>query len=125
MSWIGRKKIAFIPVHRPNAHPPDHPVPADWKNEIFRRLFFDPAPVTGADRSLRAYIQAASSGRADFDAIVLEPQILDQQDVPVDALESQFGSSLRGQGCAAAALVMLGQPPTGTSQRGGFWARFD
>src|SRR5262245_60517773 len=52
-------------------------------------------------------------------------EVLDQQDVPPDALESKLGSSLRAQGFAAAALVMLGQPPTGQGQRGGFWARFD
>jgi len=125
MSWIGRKKIAFIPVHRPNAHPPDDPVPADWPNEIRRRAFFDPDTSTRMDRSLRAYIHAASSGLADLDGVVQPMLILDQQDVPVDALEGQFGNQLRSQGFDAGAIVMLGQPPTGTSQRGGFWARFD
>jgi hypothetical protein len=125
MSWIGRKKIAFIPVHRPNAHPPDDPVPADWPNEIRRRAFFDPDATTRVDRSLRAYIHAASSGLADLDGIVQPMVILDQQDVPVDALEGQLGNQLRSQGFDAGAIVMLGQPPTGTSQRGGFWARFD
>ena len=125
MSWIGRKKIAFIPVHRPNAHPPDDPVPADWPNEIRRRAFFDPDTSTRMDRSLRAYIHAASSGLADLDGVVQPMLILDQQDVPVDALEGQLGNQLRSQGFDAGAIVMLGQPPTGTSQRGGFWARFD
>jgi hypothetical protein len=124
-TWLGRKKLAFIPVHRPNAFPPDEPIPADWPGAILQRVFFDPVPSTGANRSLRAYIQAASSGRADLDAAVMPMQIIDKQDVPVDALEGQFGAQLRGQGFDAAALVMLGQPPTGTSQRGGFWARFD
>src|ERR1039458_4923684 len=95
MSWIGRKKIAFIPVHRPNAHPPDDPVPADWPNEIRRRAFFDPDATTRVDRSLRAYIQAASSGLADLDGVVQPMLILDQQDVPVDALEGQLGNQLR------------------------------
>ena len=125
MSWIGRKRIAFIPVHRPNAHPPDDPVPANWPNEILRRTFFDPDATTRMDRSLRAYIHAASSGLADLDGIVQPMVILDQQDVPVDALEGQLGNQLRSQGFDAGAIVMLGQPPTGTSQRGGFWARFD
>ena len=125
MSWIGRKRIAFIPVHRPNAHPPDDPVPADWPNEIRRRVFCDPDTTTRMDRSLRAYIHAASSGLADLDGVVQPMVVLDEQDVPVDALEGQFGAQLRSQGFDAGALVMLGQPPTGTSQRGGFWARFD
>ena len=124
-AWSGRKKLAFIPLHRPNAHPPDEAVPPDWANQILRRVLFDPDLNTRADRSLRAYIHAASLGRADLDAVVLPRQVLDQQDVPVDALEAPMGAALRAQGCHAAAIVMLGQPPTGTSQRGGFWARFD
>jgi len=123
--WLGRKKIAFIPVHRPNAHPPDDPVPADWPNEIMRRILFDPSPSSGADRSLRAFILAASSGRADLDAVVLPMQVLDQQDVPPNAFEAKFGNQLRSQGFAAGALVMLGQPPSGTAEfLGGFWSRF-
>ena len=125
MAWLGRKKLAFIPLHRPNAHPPDEPVPADWPNEILRRALFDPEPKTGADRSLRAYIHAASSGLADLDAVVMPMEILDRQDVPPDALESKLGSTLRNNGFDAAALVMLGQPPTGQGILGGFWARFD
>lgn len=125
MTWLGRRKLAFVPVHRPNAHPPDEGVPADWPNQILRRVLFDPDPTTKTDRSLRAYVHAASSGRADLDAVVMPTEVLDQQDVPVNALEGRLGSFLRGSGFDAAALVMLGQPPTGTSMRGGFWARFD
>jgi hypothetical protein len=125
MTWIGVKKVAFVPLHRPNAHPPDEPVPPDWPNQILRRVLYDPDSKTGIDRSLRAYIHTASSGLADIDATVMPMQILDQQDVPVDALDGQLGSQLRSEGFNAAAIVMLGQPPTGTAQRGGFWARFD
>ena len=50
--------------------------------------------------------------------------VVDQQDVPVGALEGQLGASLRAQGFDAAALVMLGGVGAGTSERGGFWARF-
>jgi hypothetical protein len=125
--WIGRKKLAFVPVYRPHVPPPDLPdqIPADWPNDILRRVLFDPPPGTGADRSLRAFIHAASSGRADLDAVVMPMETLDQKDVPVEALDGKLGAQLKGQGFDAAALVMLGQPPTGTSQRGGFWARFD
>ena len=140
MTWIGRKKIAFIPLHRPNAHPPDDPIPADWPGEILRRVYYDPNAFPGLpDRSLRTYIHRVSSGLADLDATVLPMQVLDQQDVPPDALESQvveinmngavfsgpLGPSLRAHGFNAAALVMLGKPPTGQGQQGGFWARFD
>ncbi len=140
MTWIGRKKIAFIPLHRPNAHPPDDPIPTDWPGEILRRVYYDPnAFRTLPDRSLRTYIHTVSSGLADLDATVLPMQVLDQQDVPPGALEGlvvdldvngmhlsgPLGPALRAHGFDAAALVMLGKPPTGQGELGGFWARFD
>jgi hypothetical protein len=123
MTWIGRKKLALVPLYRPNAHPPDQ-IPVDWPNQILRRVLFDPDPQTKADRSLRAYIHAASSGRADLDAVVLPMAVIDQQDVPPTILEGQLGAQLRDQGFTAAAVVMLGGPGAGTAQLGGFWARF-
>ena len=126
MPWLGRKKIAFIPLHRPNAHPPDEPVPADWPAEILRRVYYDPNAFRNLpDRSLRTYIHTVSSGLADLDATVLPMEVLDQQDVPPNALEGKLGATLRAQGFNAAALVMLGKPPTGQGELNGFWARFD
>jgi hypothetical protein len=49
-------------------------------------------------------------------------QVLDQQDVPANALDGQLGSQLRSQGFDAAAIVMLGGPGAGTTA--GFWVRF-
>jgi PASTA domain len=121
MTWIGRKKLALVPVYRPHAQPPDQ-IPADWPGQILRRVLFDPDPSTGADRSLRTYIRAASSGLADLDAAVLPMRVVDQQDVPPGILEGQLGPQLRGQGFDAAAIVMLGGPGAGTSA--GFWVRF-
>ena len=123
MNWIGRKKLALIPLSRTNAQPPDQ-VPADWEDQILRRVLFDPIPGTGADRSLRAYIHAASSGRADLDVVVMPRMTASQQDVPVNFLEGQLGAQLRAQGFNAAAIVMLGGPGAGTAELGGFWARF-
>jgi len=51
-------------------------------------------------------------------------EVIDQQDVSPDALEGRIGSRLRDQGFDAAAIVMLGGVGAGTSQLGGFWARF-
>jgi|CXWK01.1.fsa_nt_gi hypothetical protein len=123
MSWIGRKRLALVPLSRTGAIPPDQ-VPPDWEAQILRRMLFDPSPGTGADRSLRAYIHAASSGRADLDVVVMPRVTAAQQDVPVGFLEAQLGASLRAQGVDAAAIVMLGGPGAGTAQPGGFWARF-
>lgn len=121
MPWTGRKKLAFVPVYRPNAIPPDI-IPPDWTGDILRRALFDPDPVTRADRSLRAYIHTVSSGRADLDAVVLPMEMVDQQDVPPGILESKLGADLRAQGFDAAAIVMLGGSGAGTSA--GFWVRF-
>ena len=109
MPWVGRKKIGFVPLSRPNAHPPDL-VPPDWENEILRRALYDPDPTTGRDRSLRAFIHAASSGVADLDTVVTERHSVDQQDVPAAILEPEIGARLRAEGCDAAAIVMLGGP---------------
>jgi hypothetical protein len=80
---------------------------------------YDPDPNTVKDKSLRAFINHASSGRADLDVIVWDTQTIDQQDVPPDALELKLGPTLRGDPyhCDAAAIVMLGGPG---AQR---WAR--
>ena len=121
MTWIGRKKLALVPLYRTNAHPPDQ-IPTDWNNQILRRVLFDPDSTTGADRSLRAYIHAASSGRADLDAVVMPMQVIDRQDVLPDALEGQLGSQLRDAGFDAAAIVMLGGLGAGSNR--GFWSRF-
>jgi len=127
MTWIGRKKIAFIPVYRPNVPPPDPPdsIPADWKSDILRRVVFDPDSLTVADRSLRAYIRAASSGQADLDAVVMPMVVIDRKDIRLEHPDvQQLGAAMRAQGFDAAALVMLGLPGAGTSELGGFLARF-
>lgn len=125
MAWIGRKKVAFIPVFRPNAQNPPDVIPADWKSDILRRVLFDPDTKTGSDRSLRAYIHAASSGRGDLDAMVMPMVTIDLQDVRLDILDERLdGLRLRNQGFDAAAIVMLGGVGAGSAQRGGFWARF-
>src|SRR5262249_56884980 len=113
-----KKKLPSPPPPPHTPPPPAAPPPADWPAEILRRVYYDPNAFPGLpDRSLRTYIHRVSSGLADLDATVLPMEVLDQQDVPPDALESKLGSSLRAQGFAAAALVMLGQPPTGQGQR--------
>ncbi len=121
MPWIGRRKIAFVPLSRPNAHPPDL-IPPDWEHDILRRVLYDPDPATGRDKSLRAFIHTVSSGVADLDAIVTERHSVDLQDVPASILDGEIGARLRADGCDAAAIVMLGGPGAGTNS--GFWSRF-
>lgn len=119
--WLGRKRVAFVPLFRTNAAPPDQ-IPADWENAILSRVVYDPRrEARGADRSLRAWLRAASSGLADIDPLVLPMQTIDKQAVAADELEGTLGGRLRDQGMDAAVLVMLGGRPSGTNS--GFWSR--
>jgi hypothetical protein len=118
MAWFGTKRVAFIPVYRPRMDA----VPSDWEAQIQCRINFDP-DSTGADVSLRSYIQTTSYGRADLEGSVLPRVEIDRVDVRVDALADRT-DSLRDQGFNAGALVMLGGVGAGTAQLAGFWARF-
>lgn len=127
MAWIGRKKIAFIPVFRPNVPQPDPPdvIPADWPGAILQRVLFDPDPRNGGDRSLRTYIRAASSGRADLDVVVKPMVVIDRKDIRLDHADiQQIGADMKNEGFDAAAIVMLGIGQVGTAEQGGFLARF-
>src|ERR1700730_6182719 len=98
MAWIGRKRIAFIPVYRPHAAPPDQ-IPTDWNGDILRRGLFDPGAGAGAGKSMSAYIHAASSGRADLDVVVMPMVVIDRQDVRLDHPDvQQLGDDVRNQG---------------------------
>ena len=132
MAWLGRKKLAFIPLSRTNIQPPDV-IPPDWSDQIMQRLFYDPptnsitgAPIAGVDRSVRAYFHTVSSGLADFDVVVLPAQTIAGQNVPPDALEATMGAQLRSEGFVGAAIVMLGGPGGGsTTPLSNFaWSRF-
>lgn len=119
--WQGTKRVAFVPLFRSNAAPPDE-IPPDWGNVILRRVAYDPRPeANGADRSLRAWLRAVSSGRADIDPLVMSMQTINKQVVAADELEGALGSLLRAQGVQSAVLVMLGGRGAGTNA--GFWSR--
>jgi hypothetical protein len=125
--WLGTKRVAFVPLFRSNAIPPDQ-IPPDWENVIRTRVLFNPRPeANGADRSLRAWLYAVSVRRADIDPLVLPMQTIDSQIVLPWDLDGRpwqgttLGNWLRGQGVHAAQLVMLGGRGAGTSA--GFWSR--
>jgi hypothetical protein len=119
--WLGPKRVAFLPLFRSNAAPPDQ-IPPDWEEAILRRVIDDPRPqAKGADRSLRAWLRAASSGLADIEPSVLPMQTIDKQVVDADELEDTLGGRLRDQGMDAAVLVMLGD--RGAGNNAGFWSR--
>jgi hypothetical protein len=128
--WLGAKRIAFVPLYRPHAVPPDQ-IPPDWENMIRSRVLYNPRPeANGADRSLRAWLRAVSWGRADIEEsewLVLPMQTIDKQVVlpwDLDGIPwegTTLGKFLRNNGVQAAQLVMLGGRGSGTSQ--GFWSR--
>src|ERR1039457_2034195 len=121
MAWLGRKKLALIPLSRTNAQPPDV-IPAGWADLIMGRVFFQKGPETSTDRSVRAWVHTVSSGVADLDVVVEPPQTIEGQDIAPDALEATMGDQLRAQGFDGAAIVMLGGPYGGETI--GFWSRF-
>jgi hypothetical protein len=132
MAWLGRKRLAFIPLSRTNIQPPDV-IPTDWADQIMQRVFYDPAkdpvtgePIPGPDRSVRTYFHTVSSGLADLDIVVRSPQTIAEKDVPPDALEPTLGNQLRSEGFDGAVIVMLGGPGGGqTAQYPNFaWSRF-
>jgi hypothetical protein len=120
MQWLGRKRIAFVPVFRSRNQPPDQ-VPADFADQILKRVLYKPAsPNNGPDLSLRAWLRAASSGRADLDAAVLPMQTSDAIDTQPDEFEGALGGQLRSQGFDHACIVLLSG--SGASNIG-FWSR--
>ena len=119
--WLGTKRVVFVPLFRTVAAPPDQ-IPPDWEQTILARVLYNPrVEANGADRSLRAWLRAASSGRADIDPVVLSMRSIDRQVVEADDLDGELGDELRDQGMDAAVLVMLGDRGSGTNR--GFWSR--
>ena len=130
MTWLGLKTLAFIPLSRTDAQPSDI-IPPDWIDQIWQRVFFDPAkdpktgqPIPGTDRSVRAYIHTVSSGLADLDVVVQLPQTIEGQDIQPWALQrfQDEEVQLRANGFDGAAVVMLGGPGGGSTS--GYWSRF-
>ena len=88
--WLGARRVAFVPVIRPV----DTTVPNDLVAQVERRVFYDPDPATGADRSLRTYIRTVSGHRADLEAVVFQPvrsQTNDARDAALGAVPSPNG----------------------------------
>jgi hypothetical protein len=110
--WIGPRKIVVIPaiVNDPQYISP----PSNWVSLIQQRLFFDPDPNTGADRSLRSYIHTISYGKALLEADVVNPVTVQPCDINA-TIESCPTSHLYEYAC----LVFMG----GTHGCGGwaFW----
>lgn len=83
--WTGVRRVAFIPVSNGEV---DTTLPPGFQEQVYRRAFIDPDPATGADRSLRAYIHAVSSGNAALSGQVFPPVAAPDADVVSAGLKS-------------------------------------
>jgi hypothetical protein len=117
--WTGSRRIAFIPASNEQV---DGVLPDDFQDEVYRRVYFDPDPQTGVDRSLQAYIHHTSSGRAYITGEVFPPVVVPDADVIRPALESlphlSFGGiDIPTHGYEYAVVVL---PHTNGPHRGGY-----
>jgi hypothetical protein len=120
MPWLGTKRVAFVPVDRGLYN--EYPVPADWKGDIERRVYYDRDPATQVDVSLRNFILTMSQGRADIAGEVLDTITFVQIDVEPSDLQAQLDPIVQSGEYDAGALVMLGGLGAGVNY--GFWSRF-
>ena len=83
--WVGVKRIAVVPVlnRQVDQEPPD-----DWEYQVQARLFYDPQPPDGVDRSFQHYLQALSYGRALIEGEVFPRVWADDAEVNIPAMNS-------------------------------------
>jgi hypothetical protein len=130
--WEDMKKVAFVPVFResPDVVPPDV-MPDNWRDAILNRVINDIRPAAGGvDRSLRAWLQRVSWGKANIDPKVFEIRKVTQKAVAPDHFAREVNPNpeqslnedhLKAQGFSSAILIMLGGAGAGTTS--GFWSR--
>lgn len=83
--WTGVRRVAVVPVFDRNV---DRQPPADWEQQVRSRLFCDPNPSGGLDRSFQAYLHALSYGRAFVDGEIFPPVWSDGPEVNLPAMRS-------------------------------------
>ncbi len=83
--WTGVRRVAVVPVFDRRV---DSPPPSDWEHQVRSRVFYDPDPSTGLDRSFQAYLHALSYGRAFLDGEVFPPVWSDGPEVNIPAMKS-------------------------------------
>jgi hypothetical protein len=83
--WNGVKRIAFVPVWNNKV---DTQPPGNWSDTVRSRVFYDPDPNTGLDRSLQRYIQTVSSGTATVEGFVFPTVEANDEDTVGAALQS-------------------------------------
>jgi hypothetical protein len=76
--WTGERRIAFVPVSNEQV---DQTLPPNFRDQVYQRVYADPDPVTGEDRSLQSYVHHMSSGRAYITGDVFPPVVAPDADV--------------------------------------------
>ncbi|MCX4625176.1 hypothetical protein [Streptomyces sp. NBC_01443] len=107
--WRGTRRLAVIPTLDRTF---DTNPPADFGDQVAARLWYDPHPVTGVDRSLRRYIHTISYGLADFEATVFPVAMAPD----ARTREAAIDSLPAGHGYTDALVVLV----SGGSDRSGF-----
>ena len=70
--WLGPAQYLFIPLIVRNVDQYSPP-PANFREYVQRRLYYDPDPINGYDRSLCSYLADISHGHASLNARVSDP----------------------------------------------------
>src|SRR5262245_31374062 len=85
LPWTGTRRVAIVPVFNKQIDPPP---PPDWEVQVRNRVFYDPDPSTGQDRSFQSYLRALSYGRAFIEGEVFPPVFADNAEVNIPAMKS-------------------------------------
>jgi hypothetical protein len=111
--WLGQRHAVFVPVRDSRVDP--DPVP-DFVQRTLERVFYDPDPTTGVDRSLQRYVSLVSYGKASLLGTVTEVVTANSPDT--------MGAARRSIPANNPYDVVVAVLPSGGADRGG-WAWVD
>ena len=83
--WVGVRRVAIVPVFNRQV---DKEPPPDWEYQVRSRVFYDPDPATGVDRSFQNYLQALSYGKAFLEGDIFPPVWANNAEVNIPAMNS-------------------------------------
>jgi hypothetical protein len=112
--WQGRVSIAIVPVWNDQV---DAAPSSDFRNQVTRRVFYDPQGTDDADDSLQNYIWTVSYGQASISGAVFPPVRSSGADVTGAAMDSLPA----GHGYTHLLAVL----PHGFGPNRGAWAWWD
>jgi hypothetical protein len=108
-TWIGAKRIVFVPMIRPADANRDR---SAFLERVRRRVLFDASPT--GDVSFANYVHTASGGRAWIDPLVLQPVETSSEDLMYDEatrIQARDYAAANAQGVAGTDyyVAMIGQ----------------